>query len=207
LAALPEGTYNWTVGACSAASGLAMCSYQQQVRMMRLQFRTYVSVTMDRMSTRDSCDSVSPGDWLLTLALAGGGKTATVESSHLDVETGAWVPVNRTAGLEVAGGEPVTVAVAGVDCDNDGIWTLANVFDGIPGLIDVFTNWTQTCHGEEPHEASGDNDFAGVAERTFSAAQLAAFTQPAEVTLTSRGEHDCGRNTLRVRLRIQAVPR
>ncbi len=79
------------------------------------------------------------------------------------------------------------------DCDNDGIWTLANVFSGIKGVVDTVMNWTQTCGGEEPGEMSGRNDRVGIVQCSFKPNGW-MNTRAYPFRLISPGGMDCGDN-------------
>jgi hypothetical protein len=200
------GSYNWTVAACLSDGGVLNCEYQQQVRPIRIERTFQVRVTFDSILVRDSCDSISDGEWIVRMGLAGSGHNAAVESGHMDTDEGRWADVHMTRAIVVKETDPVSIGMTATDCDSDGIWTLLNAFRGYEGLFDTVTNWTQTCFGEEALEASGSNDFAGSGVITLPASRWLTFVQPAEMTIMTDHDGDCGTHAYRGRFIVQAIP-
>jgi len=110
-----------------------------------------VRVNIPRVLAGDDCDSVSPGDWMLTFragGVAAGGEAVTREEfwpsriESRDVDTGATVRIDRSIDLgEIRGDRPLVLSGGGYDCDSD-TW--------LPGGLQ--------CSGEEFPEVSGTDD-------------------------------------------------
>ncbi len=194
-----RGRIDWTVAACWGESAPnKICRYQPQVRQVTLDPTWYVSIRLKEIKVHDDCDNVSPGDWRLNFVMARNGLPVDQKEwpkknrGARTVSTGQTLRVNAVVGANgFRETDRVDIAVMVTDCDNDGIWTLVNVFSGVQGVVNTVINWTQTCGGEQPQEASGANDRVGIAHRGLKPnGWMNKRDYP--ITITSPGGMDCG---------------
>jgi hypothetical protein len=210
----------WTVAACTSPPnwwGSEYCSWQPQTRSIRVVPDWYVGITLDRLEVHDDCDNFSAGDWRAAFSVSARKGLLITEFAWLDwptsnghgsrnVDSGTSLLVGQSLGLRVHETDTITFATAAVDCDNDGIWTLTNVFDGIEGVWNTIENWVQTCGGEEIYERSGDNDFVGTAVSSLGPAAWMGVHN-LSVSATSPGGHDCGSNPYTAHFTVNAERR
>lgn len=179
-------TVVWTVAACRAlyqGGPASFCRYRPETRSLRIEALWTTRIVLSELEVRDDGDNVSAGDWRVRMqgyrarlqtfpglsqpvpvVLSVGSAEWPAGKPSQDVNTGERVTVGLMVGVrDLREEELVIVQTAAVDCDSDGLWTLANVFDGLRGVADTVVNWMQTCGGEEALEMSGSNDFMGKA--------------------------------------------
>jgi hypothetical protein len=202
-----EGMQNWTVAACwkspgSVSSAPAYCSYQSNVRAIRIDPRWTVSAKVSRVQVLDRCDNISKGDWNLSVFLnapsgSDSGRWPHAERGSRDVDTGDVLStplLQDTLRAQLSGlgdDETVTFLMTGVDCDSEGAFTLSNV-SGIHGVVNVVKNWTVQCGGEEVQEVTFGHDKLGeVSHQVRLAEHKATGSFRENVSITS-GPGDCG---------------
>ena len=181
---------------------------------------SHVHVTFEEFRVGGTCDNVSPGDWMLRFVASERRRGALVQrqvvnvpgSGSRNVRSGERVLVDQTVTVpNVAADSDLVLAVSAVDCDSDAVWrAAATTLLGVPGVAELFRDWSPSCSGEEVFEASFGNDFVGTASVQIEPRQWLAATQaPIGVSAESVGtvgQEVCTAEPFTVQFEVRRTP-